>query len=256
VSDGAFHAYIALLVVSGLTLSVLAVRGFGLSATARVVDGLFSVGFLGYAVYLVVGDPATVRVFGYAFAAPVWAVIHVLRAHKAARAAGPSSFAPASGGYGVGFAPVVPPPPYHPAAGNSLYSASFPEAPHPGALPPGPGPSWFPGAPPASPHQGFPGQAQTAYPPAFPAYPPPAHGFSLETAPAGNPQPTDTAHGYPAGGYPAGGYPAGGYPAGGYPAGGYPAGGYPPPHVAAGEYEAHPQGPQSSAPGEWPPRQP
>ncbi|WP_030436737.1 hypothetical protein [Actinoplanes subtropicus] len=238
-SDGVFHAYIALLVVSGLTLSVLAVRGFGLSTTARVVDGLFSVGFLGYAIYLVVGDPATVRVFGYAFAAPVLAVIHVLRAHKAARAAGPSSFAPASGGYGGGFAPVVPPPPYHPAAGNSLYSASFPGAPHPGALPPGPDPSWFPGAPPAapaSPHQGFPGQAQTAYPPAFPAYPPPVHGFSPETARAGNPQPTDAAHGYPAGGYPAGGYPSS--------------------PAAGGEYEAHPQGPQSSTPGEWPPRRP
>ncbi|MFI7600182.1 hypothetical protein [Actinoplanes sp. NPDC049681] len=136
-SEGEFHAYIGLLFISGLVLSVLAVRGFGLSTGARVVDGLFSVGFLGYAVYLVVAEPDEFWVFYYAFAAPIWAVVHVRRSHKAARAARFAAFtaqparhsagfpqaAAQAGGYGTGF----PPPPAAAQAGG--YGTGFPPPP-------------------------------------------------------------------------------------------------------------------------------
>jgi hypothetical protein len=79
VSDGAFHGYVGMLVVSALVLSVLAARGFGQSAFARVVDGVFAAVFLGYAGYLMFADPGQVLVFYYAVLAPVYAVVHVVR---------------------------------------------------------------------------------------------------------------------------------------------------------------------------------
>jgi hypothetical protein len=82
-SDGEYHAYVGLLVLSALVLSVLAIRGFGQSASVRVADGLFSAGFLGYAAYLIIADPETVTVFFYAFLAPVLAVVHVIRSRRA-----------------------------------------------------------------------------------------------------------------------------------------------------------------------------
>jgi hypothetical protein len=78
-SEGEFHAYVGLLAVSAVILSVLAVRGFGQSTGARVLDGLFAAGFLGYAAYLVIADPDTVTIFFYAFAAPVLGVVHAVR---------------------------------------------------------------------------------------------------------------------------------------------------------------------------------
>jgi len=78
---------------------------------ARVLDGLFSAGFLCYAAYLVVASPATVTVFYYAFAAPIWAVVHVRRAHKGVRATGSVPSAIPSSGYGSGFGPVGAQPP-------------------------------------------------------------------------------------------------------------------------------------------------
>ncbi len=84
-SEGEFHAYVGLLAVSAVILSVLAARGFGQSAGARVLDGVFAAGFLGYAGYLVIADPDTVRIFFYAFAAPVIGVVHAVKAARAAR---------------------------------------------------------------------------------------------------------------------------------------------------------------------------
>ncbi|WP_433290736.1 hypothetical protein ACQP2F_23660 [Actinoplanes sp. CA-030573] len=78
-SDGEFHAYVALLAFSGLLLSVLAVRGFGQRPYSRVLDGIFAAGFLGYAAYLIVADPETVMILYYAFAAPVWLLWHMWR---------------------------------------------------------------------------------------------------------------------------------------------------------------------------------
>jgi hypothetical protein len=78
-SEGEFHAYVGLLAVSAVILSVLAARGFGQSAGARILDGVFAAGFLGYAGYLVIADPDTVTIFFYAFAAPVLGVVHAVR---------------------------------------------------------------------------------------------------------------------------------------------------------------------------------
>jgi hypothetical protein len=83
-SDGTFYGYILLLVVSGITLSVLAARGFGQSTGARVLDAVFSVGFLGYAFYLLfVFDGGQVRILFYAFVVPIAAVVKVIKDWKA-----------------------------------------------------------------------------------------------------------------------------------------------------------------------------
>jgi hypothetical protein len=82
-SDGTFYGYILLLIVSGITLSVLAARGFGQSIAFRALDGLFSVGFLGYACYLLfVFDGGQVTVLFYAFIVPVLAVVKVVRSRR------------------------------------------------------------------------------------------------------------------------------------------------------------------------------
>jgi hypothetical protein len=85
VSDDAFHAYVALLTLSGLVLSVLAARGFGQSTPARTVDGVVAAVFLGYAGYLVIAAPRSVLVLSYAFLAPAFAVAHVVRTRHRAR---------------------------------------------------------------------------------------------------------------------------------------------------------------------------
>lgn len=129
-SDGEFHAYIALLAFSGLLLSVIAIRGFGMSMPARVMDGIASVGFLGYAVYLVVADPAEFWIFYYAFAVPIWAVIHVRRARKETRAARFASYAMTP----AGFAPMGAPSQQHAAVGAGYgYDGAFPAQPAPSA---------------------------------------------------------------------------------------------------------------------------
>jgi hypothetical protein len=79
VSDGAFHAYVGLLALGALVPAVLAVRGFGQSVAARIVDGVLAAVFLGYAGYLMIADPESVLVVYYAFLAPVYAVVHAVR---------------------------------------------------------------------------------------------------------------------------------------------------------------------------------
>ncbi|MEV4642308.1 hypothetical protein AB0J80_33660 [Actinoplanes sp. NPDC049548] len=205
-SEGEFHAYVALLAFSGLVLSIIAVRGFGLSMGARVVEGLFSVGFLSYATYLFVAEPAEFWIFYYAFAAPVWAVIHALRARKATRVyrAAP----PVAAGYGHHYAPAGP---QHTAAFDGGYPtqpatpafdggyAAQPATPAAGvtyqdAYPVAPAssyqdlPSGLMGAPaPAPQHAPYPQAA-----PSHPAYPDPAH-------PVHGTQPTTPGHWAPHG---------------------------------------------------------
>ena len=110
-SDDEFHAYIGLLIFSSLVLCVVAIRGFGQSVRARIVDGLFSVAFLGYAGYLVVAEPGTVLVSYYAFAAPVLALGHAVRHGKARRTTEPVH-GPGQGhviGYNIDPVPAPPP---------------------------------------------------------------------------------------------------------------------------------------------------
>jgi hypothetical protein len=96
VSDGAFLGYIALLFASAVLLSVLAIRGFGQSTGARVLDGVLAAAFLAYAIYLLVFfDGGDVRIFLYAFLVPVFAVVRMVRDRKARREAYPP--APAGG---------------------------------------------------------------------------------------------------------------------------------------------------------------
>ena len=162
-TDREVLGYLGLLAVSGLLLLVLAALGFGQRATPRIVDGLFGLVFLGYAGYLVWAQPDTVYVFFYAFAVPVLALAHAVRARRArARRLAAASI-----------------PPYEapPAAGR----APFPEPPGPldpqrsGELPPRPMyPAGLPAGVPADPATA--GSAVSGLPSGLPAVPPPAPG--------------------------------------------------------------------------------
>ncbi len=112
-SDGTFYGYILLLVVSGATLAVLATRGFGQSTALRILDGLFAVGFLGYAFHLLfVFDGGQVRILFYAFIVPIVAVSKVIRQRRAVREA---RAIPSSGPTGTGAVPYGPARPLPPA---------------------------------------------------------------------------------------------------------------------------------------------
>jgi len=84
-TDGAFHAYQTLLVVSALALLVLAGRGFGQRPFSRILDGLLGLAFGGYAAYLFVIKPEQVLILWYAFAAPAIAVVYGLRSRRRER---------------------------------------------------------------------------------------------------------------------------------------------------------------------------
>lgn len=71
--------------LSALVLTALAVRGFGQAAIARILDGLFALGFLGYAGYLFQTRPDGVLVY-YVFLVPVLAVLAMWPAHRRASA--------------------------------------------------------------------------------------------------------------------------------------------------------------------------
>ena len=145
-SDGVFFfGYIALLFASAVLLSVLAIRGFGQSTGARVLDGVFAAGFFAYAVYLSLffeGD--SVRIFFYAFLAPIFAVVRIGRDRKARREAAAQALTAA---YAQPTGPAQPagygqPPAYgqqtpaygQPPAGGQQVPQGQPA--HPGAVPP------------------------------------------------------------------------------------------------------------------------
>jgi hypothetical protein len=200
-SDGAFYGYIALLFASAVLLSVLAIRGFGQTTAARVIDGIAAVAFLGYGGYLLLFfGGGQVRIFFYAFIVPIFAVVKMVKERKARREAASQPVYPGQFGpqipYGVPVqAPAVPGAPASgvpaqtPPAG---YQAGYPAAPGYAA----PGYAASPGYPAASP--GYSADAP-GYPAAAPGFPPPAPGYPAEAA------------GHPAGtaGYPQapGGYP-------------------------------------------------
>jgi hypothetical protein len=144
-SDGAFFGYIALLLASAVLLSVLAIRGFGQSKGARVLDGVFAAAFLGYGGYLLLFfQGGEVRIFFYAFIVPIFAVVRMMKERKARRAAAPQPVYPGQVGpqipYGAPVqAPAVPgqPPAQggYPAPAEGAYPAP---AAQPGAVPPPP----------------------------------------------------------------------------------------------------------------------
>jgi hypothetical protein len=86
-SETHFNLYVAALAISGFLLVGMALSGFGgIRTAARVINGLFGVGFLGYAFYLFfIFDGGVVHEFYYAFLVPV---IVIYRAFKARSAAG------------------------------------------------------------------------------------------------------------------------------------------------------------------------
>ena len=93
-SDGAFLGYILLLAISGMLLLALGVGGFGQAVGARLADGLFGVGFLGYAFYLFfVFDGGEVRILFYAFVVPIVGVIQAVTAYRARRVSAASRYA-------------------------------------------------------------------------------------------------------------------------------------------------------------------
>jgi hypothetical protein len=197
-SEGEFHAYVGLLVVSALVLSVLAVRGFGQSTGARIGDGIFAVIFFGYALYLIIVSPDTVHIFLYAFAAPVVAVSYAWRSRGQGNATRQTA--------------GIPPGPYAatpgPAASHGFPPQGFP----PQGFPPPPPPLDAQFTPPADPSRagppdrsrrramasglptampgpaGSPGSDGTSGPAGIPSGMPPAAGM-----PSGMPGPTGQA---------------------------------------------------------------
>ena len=83
VSDGVFNTYVIALAVSGVLMLLVAAIGFGSTGGARLLSGLFGLGFLGYAIYLefflTTGE---FRMFYYAFIAPVLIIVNVIRNRK------------------------------------------------------------------------------------------------------------------------------------------------------------------------------
>jgi hypothetical protein len=188
-SEGEYHAYVGLLAFSGLMLSVLAVRGFGQRAGSRVVEGVAAAGFLGYAVYLVATDPPTVRVFYYAFAAPVVLLVHMFRSRGRARrrrfAAGLTQTQQQAYAAPAAQTPLTPFPPPPPPLGNAPAHEDRPDhqqhrstyQPLPSGLPgaPAPPPAPVP-LPPLAPGLVMP-----------PAPPPPVPGGPRRAMPSGLP---------------------------------------------------------------------
>ena len=70
-SENAFLAIKVGYIVAGLVCLALAATGFGQTTGTRIINGLLGLAMFGYAVYLFVADPASVRVFWYALLLPV-----------------------------------------------------------------------------------------------------------------------------------------------------------------------------------------
>jgi hypothetical protein len=83
-SAGEELGYIALLCISGLIAIAIGAIGFGLKSTfQRVLNIVLGVGFIGYAAYLLIGQPDTVFVLWYVFIIPIILIINVVKAARA-----------------------------------------------------------------------------------------------------------------------------------------------------------------------------
>ncbi|GAA1897768.1 hypothetical protein [Actinomadura bangladeshensis] len=79
-ADAAFSWYVVFLLVSGLAMLAMAAIGGGQSAGERLLNVVFGVGFLGYAVYLgFIFDGGEYFMFFYAFILPVLMLIRFVR---------------------------------------------------------------------------------------------------------------------------------------------------------------------------------
>jgi hypothetical protein len=127
-----FNLYSALLAISGILLAVTAATGFGgRSVGARIVNGIFAVAFLAYAIYLqFIFTSGTVFISYYVFVVPILLIVQAFRNRTAVK----QQQAAAAQANAIG-------------------------APYPNAQP---------GYPPAQP--GYP-NPQPGYPPAQPGYP-------------------------------------------------------------------------------------
>ncbi|MFA1551571.1 hypothetical protein [Actinomadura chokoriensis] len=80
-ADAAFSWYVVFLLVSGIALLAMAAIGGGQSGGERLLNLVFGVGFLGYAVYLgFIFDGGDYFIFFYAFILPVLMLFRFLKA--------------------------------------------------------------------------------------------------------------------------------------------------------------------------------
>ncbi len=88
-SDSTFLLYVILLGVSGLIMLAFAATGLGApSVGLRLLNGLFGLGFAGYAIYLAfIFEGGEYRMFWYAFILPVLAIVQAVRARTSRGAA-------------------------------------------------------------------------------------------------------------------------------------------------------------------------
>ncbi|MEU8796120.1 hypothetical protein [Spirillospora sp. NPDC048819] len=71
-ADATFSWYVVLLLLSGIVMLVIAAIGGGQSVGPRLLNAVFGVGFLGYAVYLgFIFEGGEYAMFLYAFILPV-----------------------------------------------------------------------------------------------------------------------------------------------------------------------------------------
>jgi len=86
-NDTTFNLYSALLAISGILLAVTAATGFGgRSVGARIVNGLFAVLFVGYAIYLqFIFTSGTVFISYYVFVVPILLILQAFRNRTAAK---------------------------------------------------------------------------------------------------------------------------------------------------------------------------
>jgi hypothetical protein len=128
-NDTTFNLYSALLAISGILLAVTAAIGFGgRRIGARVLNAIFAVAFLAYAVYLqFIFTSGTVFISYYVFVVPILLIVQAFRNRTAAK----QQQAAAAQASAVGT-------PYtSPAAGYPNAAPGYP-APQPGSAAPSP----------------------------------------------------------------------------------------------------------------------
>jgi hypothetical protein len=159
ISEGGIIAVGIGYIFSGLVLGIMAATKISGKTSSRVVSGLLGLGFLGYGIYLLVGDPQEVWISFKIFLVPIAAIVYIIAA-AIRRGKQPRSALGQFGGGApaAGFAPQGQPPFGQPAP----FGQPQPGQPAPFGQPQ-PGPNQF-----GQPAQQFaptaPGQARPQYP--------------------------------------------------------------------------------------------